>query len=170
AERAAAPAASRRKARQRRSSFVPVPGTGTWPIELASADLHSEQLRIPEPFAARLALHGERRAERGGAGRAAAEHFPPALRTLVRHLGFELVEPAQRGAAAETERDPVAEHLATLLAQPVGRLAHEPTLAGHNRLEDHEAGTVAARHLHSTATGARDVEDRREVATTCCGE
>src|SRR6266516_6613004 len=105
------------------SSFVPVPGTGTCPKESAPTDLRSEELRVTELFAARLAVDGECRAERSRARRAAAEHLAAALRALVRHLGLELVEPPPRGAATETERNPGAQHLSALLAQPVGGLA-----------------------------------------------
>ena len=37
-----------------------------------------------------------------------------------------LLEVALREAAGQTDLDPVAEYLAALLAQPIGRFAHEP--------------------------------------------
>jgi TPP-dependent pyruvate/acetoin dehydrogenase alpha subunit len=46
------------------------------------------------------------------------------LRALPRDLVLELLEPPLGGAAGQTEGDPVAEHLAPLLPEPIGRLAH----------------------------------------------
>jgi len=51
------------------------------------------------------------------------------LRAHVRKLALELLEPATGGAAAHAHGDPVAEHLATLLPQPVRCLAHGVTVA-----------------------------------------
>ena len=45
-------------------------------------------------------------------------------------LGLELLEPALGRAAGQAEGRPVTEHLAPLLAQPVGRLAHDPRRSG----------------------------------------
>ena len=56
---------------------------------------------------------------------AAVDHLAAARRALRRHLGLELLEPAPGRAAAQADRRPVAEHLAPLLAQPVGGLAHD---------------------------------------------
>ena len=60
---------------------------------------------------------------------AAAEQLAAALRAGVGHLRLELLEPPARRAATETECDPVAEDLPTLLPQPVRRFRHVLTLA-----------------------------------------
>jgi hypothetical protein len=65
-------------------------------------------------------------------------------------LRFELLEPPARRAAADAERNPVAEDLPTLLPQPVRRFRHIPTLAAALVLL---AGCGGARY-HSTR-GAR---------------
>src|SRR5581483_134596 len=74
---------------------------------------------------ARLAVHGEDRAEGHVARGAAVEGRPAARRAALRELVLELLEPPLSGAAAETDRRPVAEHLPALLAQPVRRFAHQ---------------------------------------------
>jgi pimeloyl-ACP methyl ester carboxylesterase len=51
------------------------------------------------------------------------------LRAGVGNLCLELLEPAARSAAAETECDPVAEDLPTLFPKPIRRLAHALTIA-----------------------------------------
>src|SRR6185503_14837138 len=79
--------------------------------------------------AALLAIdHGDR-GERRAAPLAAAEQLPTALRAGVGHVRLELLEPAARRAATETECDPVSEDLPTLLPQPVRRFRHVLTLA-----------------------------------------
>src|SRR5207247_11292184 len=91
-----------------RDSLVPVSYPCLAPVrpkELAPADLRPEELRLAELGAARLASHGERRAERGPTGRTAAQHLAAALQALLGHLRFELVAPPQRRAAAQAERD-----------------------------------------------------------------
>ena len=87
-------------------------------------DPHTEELGLAQRRAALLALDGEGRRERRVARRAAVEQLAAARRAVVGHLGLELLEPAPGGAAGEADRRPVAEHLAALLAQPVGGLAH----------------------------------------------
>src|SRR5207302_7242147 len=87
-------------------------------------DRRSKQLAVAERVAALLAVDGERRADRRCTRGAAAQHPPATLRTLLGNLVLELLEPPPRGAAAEAERDPVAEHLPALLAQPLRRLSH----------------------------------------------
>ena len=69
-------------------------------------------------------LDRERGREARTAGRTAAAHLASAGGASRRHLGFRLLEVALRVAAGEAERDPVAERLAPLLAEPVGGLAH----------------------------------------------
>ena len=80
-----------------------------------------------------LALDGEGRPEGRVAGGAAAQNLAAALRARHRDVGFVLLEPAARGAAAEADGGPVAEHVAALLAQPVGGLAHARTVAPAGR-------------------------------------
>src|SRR5919204_1507103 len=92
---------------------------------LRTADLRAEELRRTEAGSAGFAVDREHRAEGGGAGRAALEHRAAALRALLRDVVLEAFEPALRRAAFEAERDPVAEHLAALLAQPVRRPPHQ---------------------------------------------
>src|SRR5206468_2832218 len=94
----------------------------------ASPDLRAEELVRAQRLVALLALDGGDRRERGTAGLAAPQQLAAALRALLRHLGLELLEPAPRRAAPKAHRDPVAEHLPALLAQPVGRLAHAVSL------------------------------------------
>ena len=79
--------------------------------------------------AALLAVDRGDRREGGAARLAAADQLAAALRALVGNLGFELLEPAARRAAAQADGNPVAEHLSPLLAQPVGGLAHVLTVA-----------------------------------------
>src|SRR6185436_8635475 len=88
------------------------------------SDRHAELLVRPKRGPALLALHRERRRERRAAGLAARAHLAAALRARGGKLGLPFVEVPLREAAAETDRDPVAEHLAALLAEPVRRLAH----------------------------------------------
>src|SRR6185437_4560876 len=94
------------------------------PDPLAAADLRSEQLGITQLRPAGFAVDRENRAERRTARGTAAQHHAPTLRALLGNVDFEVVEPAASRAAAETEGDPVAEHLAALLAQPVRGLSH----------------------------------------------
>jgi hypothetical protein len=89
-----------------------------------SADLRPEQLRRPQLAAARLAVDGEYRGEADVAGRAAGANLTAALRARGRELALPVLEVALREPAAEADGDPVAEHLAALLPQPVGGLAH----------------------------------------------
>ena len=91
---------------------------------LGATNRAAEELRVAERRAAALALDGERGAERRSARGAATQHLATALRTRLRHLGLELLEPPAGGAAAEAHGGPVAEDVAALLAQPVGGLAH----------------------------------------------
>lgn len=51
------------------------------------------------------------------------------MRAGLGQLRLELLEPAARGAATETECDPVSEDLPTLLPQPIRRLSHIVTIA-----------------------------------------
>ena len=60
---------------------------------------------------------------------AAPQQLAAALGAGVGHVRLELLEPPARGAAAETECDPVTEDLPTLFPQPVRRLAHALTIA-----------------------------------------
>jgi hypothetical protein len=108
-----------------------VPGTDT----SAPADLRPKELGIAKPHAAGLAVDRERRAERGVARRAAAQHGAAALGALFRHLCLELVEPAPRGAAAKAEGNPVSEDLTTLLAQPLRGFPHALTLVTRVRAD-----------------------------------
>ena len=95
------------------------------------ADPYARRGRLgTERLATVLAGDGEQRRERCRARRAAAEHRAAAHRTRLIHLIFELLEPATSAATAEADRDPVAEHFAALLAEPVGGFAHRPTVAG----------------------------------------
>src|SRR3954471_20709780 len=91
---------------------------------LGTPDLRSEELVLAELCSTRLAIDGRDGRERRVAGRTAAQDLAAALCAARGHLVLEVVEPAQGGAASQTERDPVAEHLPTLLAQPVRGLAH----------------------------------------------
>ena len=52
---------------------------------------------------------------------------PPQVHVLG-HVGLVVDEPAPRGATVEAERRPVAEHVAALLPEPVGCLAHGRTV------------------------------------------
>ena len=63
------------------------------------------------------------------------DHLAAARRAAAGDLGLELLEPAAGAAAAKAERRPVTEHLAALLAQPVGRLPHgrQPSAARHGQ-------------------------------------
>src|SRR5690349_5843315 len=97
--------------------------------QLAPTDLRAEEVRLAQRLAAGLALDREGRAERLVAGRAAPQHHAAALQALLREFALELLEPAPRGAALKAERNPVAEHLAALLTQPVRRLAHGAIVA-----------------------------------------
>src|SRR5580765_2131589 len=89
-----------------------------------TADLRAEELVLAQLRAARLAVDGCDRREGRVAGRTAPKHLAAALDAALGNLGLEVLEPAQRGAAPEAERDPVAEYLPPLLAEPFGRLAH----------------------------------------------
>ena len=85
--------------------------------------------------AARLARHGEGRREACVAGGTAREELAAAGRARVGQLVLRLLEVPLRGAAAQADGHPVAEHLAAFLAQPVGGLAHcrdssEPSALG----------------------------------------
>jgi len=81
-------------------------------------------MRLAESSAARLAIDREGRAEGFVALRAAPQHDAAALQALVGNLVLELLEPAPGRSALAAEGDPVAEHLASLLTEPIGRLAH----------------------------------------------
>ena len=94
------------------------------PLLALPSDRRAEQLRRTDGLAALFAVDDRDRRERRAARRAAPAHLAAALRARLRHLGLELLEPAAGGAAADAEGDPVAEHLAPFLAQPVGGLAH----------------------------------------------
>src|SRR5581483_9267224 len=78
-----------------------------------------------EPRAARLAVDREHGAEGHVARGTAVQRGAAAGRAAIRQLVLEVLEPALRGAAVETDGRPVAEHLPALLAQPVRRLAHQ---------------------------------------------
>jgi hypothetical protein len=116
---------------ERHVRSAPYPGTvpgGT--ARLASAtDLHAELLGRPQLGAALFALDRER----GGKARAAAGTLRSQLAAALRALGGQLVhvllEVTLHEAAAEAERDPIAERLAPLLLQPVPRSPHEATVA-----------------------------------------
>src|SRR5207247_8159171 len=71
------------------------------------------------------ALDRERGAEGRSTSGAAAQHLAAALRAPLGHVGLELLEPPPGRAAAEAHGRPVAEHVAALLPQPVGGLAHQ---------------------------------------------
>src|SRR6478609_1365000 len=92
-------------------------------------DLRPEQLVDTHRRAALLAFDDGKRGERRAAPFAAAEQLPTALCAGVGHVLLELLEPAVRCAATETECDPVPEDLPTLLPQPVRRFRHVLTLA-----------------------------------------
>ena len=74
--------------------------------------------------ATRLAFDCERRREASVAGRTAGEQLAAAGRAGGGQLVLRLLEVPLSGAAAQADGHPVAEHLAALLTQPVGRLAH----------------------------------------------
>ena len=93
--------------------------------------------------AALLAVDREGRRERRRAGGQRWIISPPHAAALGRHLALELLEPAARARRSEADRRPVAQHLAPLLAQPVGGLAHAPMVS---------ASSTAA-GLPSAATG-----------------
>src|SRR5215510_13219371 len=93
-------------------------------LQLAPPDAASEQLRRAQRLAAVLAIDRKRRADRGRTRGAAPKHRPAALGAFLRNLILELLEPSTRGAAVEAERNPVSEHLAALLPQPVGSPSH----------------------------------------------
>ena len=57
------------------------------------------------------------------------QELAAAFGARLRQLRFELLEPAAGGPATQADRNPVAEHLPALLAQPVRGLAHGPTVA-----------------------------------------
>src|SRR5690242_13126423 len=93
------------------------------------SDLRAEELVRPHRLPAGLAIDDGDGRERSSAGTAPAEKLATALRAGVRQLGLELLEPPARRAATETECDPIAEDLSTLLPQPVRRFRHVLTLA-----------------------------------------
>src|SRR5690349_9899137 len=92
-------------------------------------DRRAEQRRWPNRLSALFAVHDGQRREGRAAGVTAAKQLAAALRTGVRQLCLELLEPPARSTAAETECDPIAEDLPTLLPQPVRRFRHVLTLA-----------------------------------------
>ncbi len=96
---------------------------------LPATDLRPEQLVRPHGIAAFLTVHDGERGEGRAARTAPAEELAATLRASVRQLFLELLEPATRRAAAETEGHPVPEDLPTLLPQPVRSLRHALTLA-----------------------------------------
>src|SRR5215471_5520676 len=69
-------------------------------------DPRAEELVRPHGLAARLAVHDRERGEWCVARRAPSAHLAAALWAGGRHLGLELLEPAARRAATETECDP----------------------------------------------------------------
>ena len=71
------------------------------------------------------------------------ERRPTARGAPIRQLGLELLEPPLRGAAVEADGDPVAEHLAPLLSEPVRGLAHAVTVARSPWVERIEFRLVA---------------------------
>ena len=81
---------------------------------------------------------------RAPALRAAVPRLAAALRARRRQLRLELEEVPLDGAAAETERDPVAERLAPLLLDPVPLrlplLRHDANLARRQRVERDREG------------------------------
>src|SRR4051794_35275649 len=119
------------------------------------ADRAAEELVAAQRLAALLALDGGDRRERRATARAPSQQHPAARGARLRHLVLVLLEPAAAGAAAEAHRDPVAEHLAAFLAQPVGCLAHAPDcslgsmVAPYPKIELHVhlEGTVRAHTL-----------------------
>ncbi len=102
---------------------------------LGATDPHAELLRRAELGAAGLALDGKRGAEARVAGRATGADLAVTLRARGRQLVLELVEVALRKATGQAEGHPVAEGLAALLTQPVGSLAHAPTVSPERSLE-----------------------------------
>ena len=116
-----------------------------------TADLRAEELVRTHRLAALLAVDDREGGERRPAGRAATAQLTAALWAGVGQLRLELLEPPARGAAAETECDPVPEDLPTLLPQPIRRLAHALTIAVVVALA---AGCGGGARYHSTR-GAR---------------
>ena len=94
--------------------------------ELSPRDIEHDnpEARRPEALPAGFAFDCEDRAEARIAGRAPRAHLAAALRARRGELTFGVVEVARREAARDAEGHPVAERLAALLAEPVGRLAH----------------------------------------------
>ena len=100
-------------------------GLGRRPSDLDAELLGAGEARAPQ------ASHSTAKAElkRAAAARALRAELAAALRAVRRQLVHELLEVALHEPAAEAERDPVAQRLAPLLAQPVRRLAHRRTVA-----------------------------------------
>ena len=93
-----------------------------------ATDLRAEELVRPD--GRRIPRSRRPRARKGRAARAAAaQQLAAALRAGLGQLRLELLEPAARSAAAETECNPVSEDLPTLLPQPIRRFRHLLTLA-----------------------------------------
>jgi len=88
------------------------------------ADRATKSFGGAQLIAADLAVHDEDRAEARVAGRAPRAHLASALGTSAGQLALRFVEVALRESAGEAERDPIAEGLAALFLEPVGRLAH----------------------------------------------
>ncbi len=82
--------------------------------------------RIREERRVAVGWFGEGGREACAAGWAPRAQLPAALRARRGQLTLGLLEVALREAAGQTDPDPVAEYLAALLAQPIGRFAHEP--------------------------------------------
>src|SRR5262249_55022179 len=123
---------------------------GRRPLLTAALDRRAEELVGPQRLAALLAVDGRDRRDRRVAARATPQQHAAALRALVGHLALELLEPPARGAAAEADGDPVAEHLAAFLATPVGGLAHGRTVMTHSCQavhDDHELQVADADEL-----------------------
>src|ERR671923_620995 len=87
-------------------------------------DRAAELLRRTHCRTAPLALDGEDGGKARAAFGTARSHLAAASRARRRELGLVLGEVPLRVAAGEAEGDPVAERLATLLAQPIRRPAH----------------------------------------------
>ena len=62
----------------------------------------------------------------------------------IRRRALELLEPPPGRAAVAAERDPVAQHLPALLAKPVRRLPHEPSVPSPESGQQRERSRYSA--------------------------
>ena len=98
---------------------------------LRAADLRAEELVRAQRRAALLAVDGGDRRERRVARLAAAQQLAAALPRTSSGISASYCSNQRRPAPhVDADGDPVAEHLAALLAQPVRRLAHADVASG----------------------------------------